>query len=58
MSTIVFGTILLCLLLGTGLIGALVAAWDVGNADDVFSILYSMGILYTLADVAYVVGIS
>ena len=58
MSTIVFGTIIVCLILGTGLIGALVAAWDVENVEDVFSILYSMGILYTFADIAYVVGAS
>ena len=58
MNTIAFGTIVVCLILGTGLIGALVAAWDVGNVEDAFGVLYSMGILYTLADVAYVVGIS
>ncbi len=58
MTTFAFSIILICLLLGTGLIGALVAAWDVGDVDNAFEILYSMGILYTLADVAYVVGVS
>ena len=57
MNTVAFGTIIVCLILGTGLIGALVAAWDVGNVNDAFSILYSMGILYTAADLVYVLTI-
>jgi len=58
MTTLIFVSILTCLILGTGLIGALVAAWDVGDVDNAFEILFSMGVFYTAADLIYILGVS
>ena len=50
--------IALFFILGTGMIGAIIAAWDCGDMGDVLRGLYTMGICYTAADLVYVIGIS
>ena len=48
--------IMLFFVVGTGMIGSIIAAWDCDNIGDVFRGLYAMGVCYTCADFVYVLA--